>query len=329
MYQELEQEVLKISNYIHFNDKQLNVYSLQNANIISKCMFEYESIVKALFEKLKGYVENRPGLCLKYLDERLQLHKKQVKIVSSSIHFRKTMSNYFAPLCYKEHGHNDFYSAYCALKHNRAQNINKATINILIRSLASLFLMNLFYYGNEIVNMRQKTSPNETIFIEKYAGESIGIMHDLDIKLNKYLDGCVGYISLDLGYYLYRDEQSYNLRKLIKETKTLIGLNAIKDLIITHQNDIRTLIYSMICQTMKDSSTSEKIKQVNSITMGCLEKCMRIYNINKGYRSIYIPIKNMDAKEEELIELGVPEPVFISEKLYGVQKIDRILELLG
>lgn len=52
--------------------------------------------------------------------------------------------------------------------------------------------------------------------------------------------------------------------------------------------------------------------------MGFLEKCTKSYNLNKGYRSIYIPTKYMDAKEKEISENRVPEPSFISNKLYGV-----------
>lgn len=326
-YETLEQEVLEITKSIYFDDAQLDVYSCRNADLILRCMCEYESIVKAIYRNFIGRTENKIGKCLKVLDELVCLNKKQVMIVSDSMHF-SFMQKFISPLSYKPHDRNDFYSAYCALKHNRTCSINRATVNVLLRSLAAFFIMNLYYYGNQINNIRRDTPSRKTIFLEKYAGESIGIMLDFGINLNRYLCSCIAYVSLDLNYYLYRDEYGYKLKKLIKNTASIVGLQFLKKLTINNQYDIRTLICLMIDETTKEAGTAEKVNQVSSITMGQLENSARLYNINNGYSQIYIPVQHMNDTKEELEKLKLPELQLVDRKLSGIQSIDRIMELL-
>ena len=56
----------------------------------------------------------------------------------------------FAPMNYKKEDDNDYYSAYCTVKHNRGNMLYKANINILIRAMAALYILNLYYLDNSV-----------------------------------------------------------------------------------------------------------------------------------------------------------------------------------
>ena len=44
VYQNLEREVLSLANEIHFDDRQLNVYSVKIAGLLLRCVVEVKSL---------------------------------------------------------------------------------------------------------------------------------------------------------------------------------------------------------------------------------------------------------------------------------------------
>ncbi|MTN82487.1 hypothetical protein GMB34_00660 [Turicibacter sanguinis] len=54
VYKNLENEFLKIADYVHFSDDQTKVYSMHIADLIVRCSIEIEAISKELYFSLGG-----------------------------------------------------------------------------------------------------------------------------------------------------------------------------------------------------------------------------------------------------------------------------------
>lgn len=114
------------------------------------------------------------GAAIKQIDKKWNLSDKQVKIISPNMYFTDThgFGNEFAPMGYISHDENDYYVAYCSVKHNRINELHKANINSLIRALAALFILNIYYSFEEI--QIDKISDynytlNSNVFIVKFS----------------------------------------------------------------------------------------------------------------------------------------------------------------
>ena len=68
------------------------------------------------------------------------LEDKITHISNENFHFREQMTS-IKPFAYKKDDENDFYSAYCALKHDRGKNIKRANVHFLLRSLAAFYAL--------------------------------------------------------------------------------------------------------------------------------------------------------------------------------------------
>ena len=56
VYKNLEKEVLKLADFLHFSDDQTRVYSMHIADLIIRCAVEIEAIAKELYSSLGGNV---------------------------------------------------------------------------------------------------------------------------------------------------------------------------------------------------------------------------------------------------------------------------------
>ena len=54
VYRNLEQNLLALAENIHFDDRQLGVYSNRIAELIVRCAVEIESIARSMYEKEDG-----------------------------------------------------------------------------------------------------------------------------------------------------------------------------------------------------------------------------------------------------------------------------------
>lgn len=156
IYINLEKEILNLANMVHFTDNQVSVYSVRISDLLIRCNVEIESLIKELHKR--NFPNEKPldkvGDMLVALNKAWTLEKKQVLIISTNMHFSKTYS-LFCPFYYSRKDGNDFYSAYNAIKHDRASNFEKyATIHYLIRALGALYLLNLYYREEEFGNLK-------------------------------------------------------------------------------------------------------------------------------------------------------------------------------
>jgi len=151
IYKNLERETLNLADLIHFSDKQINVYSVRIADMIVRSLVEIESLINDLYKIENAIKTDKVGEKLNLLNEKWKLEDKQVTITSLNMHFSDKYST-FSPFKYKEHDTDDYYSAYNAIKHDRAKNFEKkATLHYLMRSLAALYILNIYFQNKEII----------------------------------------------------------------------------------------------------------------------------------------------------------------------------------
>lgn len=154
VYRSLEQELVNISNIVHIDDDQTSVYSVKIAELLLRCVVEIESISKDLYLKHGGpppaedahlYFDTD---CINFLESKWALSKKKVIVSSANFYFQKDENKELFPLNKaNKRGTSgaDWAKAYQAVKHDRVLSIAKANIKHLIRAMAALYVLNIYY----------------------------------------------------------------------------------------------------------------------------------------------------------------------------------------
>ena len=80
VYKNLEKELIELSNHIHIDDKQLNVYSMKIAELLLRTVVEVESLAKELYLCNDGSKGDDKDLyfdtdCLEFLRQKWNLSK--------------------------------------------------------------------------------------------------------------------------------------------------------------------------------------------------------------------------------------------------------------
>ena len=158
-YLNLENELLKVSNYIYFSDSSrkgrpchhLEVYSPLIADLILRCGSEIEAISKELFyanggnfigDKSEFYYDT---VCLRYLNKIFKFDTKLVLIVSSSFEFNDSSNKILKPLHKADRRSGTYWSrCYQSVKHDKYNSLDCGNVKALILSLAALFLLNVY-----------------------------------------------------------------------------------------------------------------------------------------------------------------------------------------
>jgi hypothetical protein len=172
VYKNLEKEVIELSYSINFDDTQFEYlmnsdskyiktppYSVKIGDLLVRCCTEIEALIQELTRGKDEEVKQTPtvdpsrpittGCRLKYLHNIFGLDKKVVIVSCLSMFFNRGENKSFSPFDYERDSHDDYYSAYNAIKHNRNdKTIHKGNIRYLLRAIASLYLLNI-YYKNE------------------------------------------------------------------------------------------------------------------------------------------------------------------------------------
>ena len=193
VYKNLEKDVIDLSYQIHFDDKQLKTYSIKIADLIFRCSTELEAIAKDIYREIAKEEPENSGNCFLFLEKCWKISKKVVIISAVNFHFNEKFVPHFAPFDYKKDSENDYFKAYCSIKHDRVKNLEKANINILIRVMAALYLLNIYYRDETHKFEFEDTSMGSDIFsIKKYS--PYGIFQKLvDFPLDKdgymYVEG--------------------------------------------------------------------------------------------------------------------------------------------
>ena len=204
VYKNLEREVLELANIIHFDDDQLKVYSIKISELLLRTVVEIESIVKELYFINGGVKQDDKDLffdtdCIELLETKWQLSKKKVLISAFNFYFTLEENRILTPL-FKANkrgsSSTDWQKAYQAVKHNRVKNLAKGNIKSLVRSLAGLFILNIYYedttfsLDKDSIGANFDISLGSSIFsIKIHVNQTIKV--DLDYSKNIDFDECV------------------------------------------------------------------------------------------------------------------------------------------
>lgn len=151
VYKNLEKEVLELAQWIYIDDSQLSTYSVKIADLLMRTAVEIESLSKALYFKFGGTKPDDNNLyfdkdCLKLLQDKFNIDSKVVQVSDVFQYCTKNENIILHPLNHSWiMGKCDWKKAYQAIKHDRYKNLNKGNIKHLIRALASLFVLNLYF----------------------------------------------------------------------------------------------------------------------------------------------------------------------------------------
>ena len=233
VYKNLEKEVLKLADFLHFSDDQLNVYSIHIADLIIRCSIEIESISKDLYSMLGGNMSplDDEGQvrdiyfdtdCLSLLNEKWILSKKQIFISSINFYFEEEKNKILMPL-HKSHKRgtrgSQWKQAYQAVKHDRKNSLKKATIGNLLNALGALYVLNI-YYRDESINIGKASLMNS--FDATLGSDVFSVLvanaHNISISdtiSDKNIDSKVQNI-LENAIYIKRYTED-SLKKLHKE----------------------------------------------------------------------------------------------------------------
>lgn len=185
IYKNLENELIDLSNSIFFCDKQESVYSLRISDLLIRVSVEIEAISKELYKLAGGNMtpvdedgKSRElyfdGDCIQFLDIKWKITKKIVNVVSPNFFFEKNENIVLRPLkdCNKP-SKGRWKKAYQAVKHDRVGSIAHGNIANLIRAMAALYVLNV-YYRNE--QYSSGTIMNSTPFDNRLGSSVFSVM---------------------------------------------------------------------------------------------------------------------------------------------------------
>jgi hypothetical protein len=219
VYKNLEREVIDLSHQINFDDNQLNVYSIKIADLIFRCSTELESIAKDIYRSETEKEPKNAGECIAMLEKEWLINKKHVILSSPYFYFQKHFKPSFAPFDYGRDDPNNYYEAYNAVKHDRVKNINKASINTLVRVMAALYLLNIYYKDD---NFRIKPTTIRSDFDSALGSDcfSIKLMNDSYLIQIHKQDTANAMQNTDCYVYLtqYPQNTYENIKKKQEET---------------------------------------------------------------------------------------------------------------
>ena len=187
MYQSLENEFLQTSKYVMFDDDNYNVCSEKYIDILIRIWVEIESLSKRLYQENGGKKENNKELyfdtdCIDYLNEIWHICSKKIYVDSIYSFFEKEELKNICPLlkCNKRGtSGSKWKQAYQSVKHDRYANYKKANLKNCLMSLGALFLLNVYYKCENLINI----SLNEKNKFDAHIGSNLFVV-DIDESLS-------------------------------------------------------------------------------------------------------------------------------------------------
>ncbi|MEY8538192.1 hypothetical protein AALM99_07030 [Lactococcus muris] len=226
IYRNLENELIKMTDSIHFCEDNLEVFSINLATFILRCNVEGESIMKELYRRTDEYNKQvSQGISQKDIFEKLRdnisnkykLRTKKIRIFSNIFYFKEKYSEDFSPFDYKDsHGEN-IPKIYNSLKHDRANNLHKATLEAAINSLGALFILN-YYYNHTHADSNifgPKKALIEPILLAGYDLDKLPVE-----EVNSYLDECLSYEWFQIESWEHKEYVIENLKNQIEHMLT-------------------------------------------------------------------------------------------------------------
>lgn len=167
-YKRLEKEFILLTEVIHINDDQLDVYSTRIGDLLVRTAIECESLVKDLYHSNGGTKPSGKDLyfdtdCFALLVTMWKIDKKQVFVTSPYVYFEKEENKVLTPL-HKAHkrgtSSSNWQKAYQAVKHDRVNNLKSGNIGNLLLALAALYILNIYYRNTDYPTVVDREGSN-------------------------------------------------------------------------------------------------------------------------------------------------------------------------
>ncbi len=252
IFKNLEKEVINLSNEVHFDDDQLNIYSVKITELLIRTVVEVESISKELYFTNGGTKADTNELffdtdCIDLLETKLLLSQKKAFVTSPNFYFQKEENQILTPLKKankRGSSSSDWLKAYQAVKHNRAKSLKKGSLKHLIRALAGLYILNLYYKD---ISYDLEKDGEGTSFDTNVGAEIFSIK----VHINQS-------VSIDNSYTINSDfDECVYILKPTDETREIVQ-NSLKELNIKIQERIEANLASEIQNRFTDSSISSQ-----------------------------------------------------------------------
>lgn len=198
VYKNLEKELIRLADIIHFDDKQMNVYSIHMADLLIRTSVEIEAISKHLYEVNGGNMnpiddKGDPRAlyfdsdCIQELDLKWHITRKVVNVVSANFYFENKENIVLRPLkdCNKQ-GNGRWKKAYQAVKHNRVEDLSAGNIGNLIRAMAALYILNIYNMEDKVADIGIGTNDvntslgSEIFSVNVYKATSLAMGEHID-----------------------------------------------------------------------------------------------------------------------------------------------------
>lgn len=204
-YKRLEKEVLSLSEYIHFSDDQLLVYSPRISDLLVRTAIEFESLAKELYYANGGVKPVDRDLyfdtdCMGLLESKWLLSKKTIFINTPYFYFCDPANTTLTPLYNtfkRRKSASKWQRAYHAVKHDRIHNLKKGNVFNLINALGALYILNIYYRDAKFDNVSDNNASNidwglgSEVFSVKVSFESSGASNSqIYVKKADY-DECI------------------------------------------------------------------------------------------------------------------------------------------
>lgn len=179
--QSLEQDIIRLSNYIEFNEENFKTYSIELLKLNLAIGAEIDVVMKLL---CKAYYPERNYITIK--DYKIFINENLPEIISESISIPRYDLE-FKPLeeiriLQGENYHSPFWwDSYNSIKHRRDSEYSKANLKNLIYSFGALILINLYRIikTKNIIDLRELYNHVEGLSLydlgDKYKFQIIGL----------------------------------------------------------------------------------------------------------------------------------------------------------
>jgi hypothetical protein len=298
VYKNLEHEVVELSNKIHFDDKQLSVYSVKISELLIRCAVEIEAISKELYFQIGGVQPTDRDIffdtdCINLLENKWQLSKKKVIASSVDFYFLTEENQVLTPLKKANKrgtSGSDWKQSYQAVKHDRTGNLQKGNLKNLLRAMAALFILNL-YYRNETIDLADKNS-------DTFAD---GFSDIFNIKVHKWRgsqpgkDPYIKHTDFDECTYLIKWADDHHLRHeqyAVENNKLLNGL------LFKHPKVVDYMNNHII-----------EHGEINQAKMAAFIENREVFNIIDMKNEYGLMIREADKKASEITKFNWKNPV--------------------
>lgn len=207
-YKRLEKEFLALAEVVHINDDQLKVYSSKISDLLVRTAIECEALSKELYHANGGTKPSGKDLyfdtdCFGLLHDKWKIDQKKIFVTSPFLYLEKEENKVLTPLhkSFKRGTSSSKWQiAYQAVKHDRANNLKKGTIENLLLAMGALYILNIYYRDTNYSPVADKEASNidwslgSELFAVKVCHEHDGASANAIYEKKAGYDECVYFV---------------------------------------------------------------------------------------------------------------------------------------